>query len=333
MQKTSGKERTYMFLKKFEKFNSICIQCHDSPDADALGAGYGLYAFFKSQGKDVSFIYTGENKITKPSLLLMVEKLQLPITYVTSPPAHEILIVVDCQYRGGNITPLETPHVAMVDHHPMCVAVDSWCHILPEYGSCCTVVWELLQDAGFAVNDDVRVATALYYGLYSDTGELSEIYHPMDKEMRDSLRIDREQVEQMIHANLLRKELQIAGEALTDYYYDEELRFALLHTKPCDPNLLGVISDLVSHVATIDYCVVYNETPIGYKLSVRSAQKTLSANALVGYISNGLGSGGGHTNKAGGMLMKQMLAGQYPDEDVEQILRRRIKECITEASC
>lgn len=322
-----------MFLEKFEKYNSICIQCHDSPDADALGAGYGLYAFFHSMGKEVSLIYTGENQMTKPSLLLMVEKLQIPITYVTDIPVPDVLITVDCQYRGGNITPLHALHVAMVDHHPVCVDTDEWCCIFPEYGSCCTVVWRLLEEAGFSVNENVHVATALYYGLYSDTGELSEIYHSMDKKMRDSLRIDRECVEQMIHANLLREELQIAGEALTDYYYDESLRFALLHTKSCDPNLLGVISDLVSHVATIDYCVVYNETPIGYKLSVRSAKADLSANVLAEYISHGLGSGGGHTNKAGGIVMKQILASRYPGEDVENILCSRMRECITEASC
>ena len=50
---------------------------------------------------------------------------------------------------------------------------------------------------------------------------------------------------EMIHANLQRQDLEIAGEALSHYYYDEEKRFALLHTKPCDPNLLGVISDMV----------------------------------------------------------------------------------------
>lgn len=322
-----------MYLEKFSVFDSICIQCHDSPDADALGAGYGLFAYFTGLGKKVSLVYSGENRITKPSLLLMVDKLDVPIDYVSKLPPHDILVTVDCQYRGGNITPFETDRVAMVDHHPMCVDTDEWCCIFPELGSCCTVVWQLLKEAGFAVNEDVRVATALYYGLYSDTGELSEIYHPADREMRDSLRIDRERLEQMIHANLLREELRIAGEALTDYFYDDRLQFALLHTEPCDPNLLGVISDMVNHVATIDYCVVYNETPIGYKLSVRSANTSLSASALAEYISRGIGSGGGHTNKAGGMIMKQMLARQYPSEEIEQVLRRRMEQCISEVSC
>lgn len=76
----------------------------------------------------------------------------------------------------------------------------------------------------------------------------------------------------------------------------------LLHTKPCDPNLLGVISDMVNCVATVDCCVVYNETPIGYKMSVRSAKKNLPASDLAEKVSCGIGAGGGHANKAGGMI-------------------------------
>ena len=253
-----------MFLKQFAEFNSICIQCHDSPDADAMGAAFGLYAYFMNLGKKVNLIYAGEHQITKPSLKLMVEHLGIPIRYVNEMPEHDILITVDCQYEGGNITSMPVKKVAMVDHHPICVETDEWCFIFPEFGSCCTVVWELLLEAGYPVNANWQVATALYYGLYSDTSSLSEIYYPADRQMRDSLRINRECLDEMIHANLQREDLEIAGEALTHYYYDEEKRFALLHTKPCDPNLLGVISDMVNCVATVDCCVVYNETPIGY---------------------------------------------------------------------
>ncbi len=266
-----------MFLEKFSDMASICIQCHDSPDADALGAGYGLYCYFQSMGKQVHLIYTGEHRITKPSLLLMVDRLEVPVEYVTELPEHDILVTVDCQYKGGNITPLSASKVAMIDHHSVCVDTDEWCCIFPEFGSCCTVVWWLLKEIGYEVNEHQK--------------------------------------------------------ALTDYYYDEEWRFALLHTRPCDPNLLGVISDLVSCVATIDYCVVYNETPIGYKLSVRSAKKELSASTLADAVTRGLGTGGGHYNKAGGMIMKQMIARQYPSEEIEQILRRRLKQCISEVSC
>ncbi|MFR1028066.1 MAG: hypothetical protein ACLSD6_01895 [Clostridium sp.] len=94
--------------------------------------------------------------------------------------------------------------------------------------------------------------------------------------------------------------MEIAGEALTHYYYDEE-RFCTAAYKPCDPNLLGVISDMVNCVATVDCCVVYNETPIDIKCRYE-VQKNLPASDLA-EKSAGIGAGGGHTNKAGGMLM------------------------------
>ena len=34
------------FLRKFDGFDRICIQCHDNPDADALASGHGLYQYF-----------------------------------------------------------------------------------------------------------------------------------------------------------------------------------------------------------------------------------------------------------------------------------------------
>ena len=94
-----------------------------------------------------------------------------------------------------------------------------------------------------------------------------------------------------------------------------------------------MISDLVNCVATIDYCVVYNENPIGYKMSVRSTNMNLPASDLAEYVSRGSGSGGGHINKAGGMIMKQMLAKQYPQAEIEEVLRKRLQQYISEAVC
>lgn len=41
-------------------------------------------------------------------------------------------------------------------------------------------------------------------------------------------------------------------------------------------------------------------------------RKNLPASDLAEKVSCGIGAGGGHANKAGGMLMKHMLATQYP---------------------
>lgn len=317
-----------MFLKKFDVFSSICIQCHDSPDADAIGAGYALYSYFEGKGKEVHLVYGGANRITRPGLRIMIEKMGIPVKHVEKLPACDALITVDCQYEGGNITRFDAPLAAMIDHHPSCVPINDWCCIKSEYGSCCTVVWTLLNEAGYDANQNTNVATALYYGLYSDTGQLSEIYSDGDRKMRDSLQIDTELFMMMINSNLSRKELQIAGEALTKYYYNEKLHFAIVKTKPCDPNLLGVISDMVIQAAGIDLCVVYSETSIGYKLSVRTSQKTLAASTLAENICASVGSGGGHRNKAGGFVHRELLSQQHVGQAFSEFLKMRIRNYI-----
>lgn len=317
-----------MYLQEFEKFQSIYIQCHDSPDADAIGSGFALYEYFRQMGKEVHLIYAGGTRITKPSLKIMLEKLSIPIEYREEVTDCEALITVDCQYNGGNITCFDAAQTAMVDHHLPCVPVDEWCYIVSDCGSCCTVVWMLLEEVGYDVRKDRKLATALYYGLYSDTGQLSEIYHPKDREMRDYLAdsIDREVMENMVNSNLSRRELAIAGRALSDYYYDETYEFAVLHTDPCDPNLLGVISDLAIQVAGIGVCVVYSETPIGYKMSIRSSAGDVEASRLAAHISGGIGSGGGRQTKAGGFVQRKILIEVYPDRLFETVLQERIRD-------
>lgn len=315
-----------MYLDKFEQFDEIYIQCHDNPDADAIASGYGLYCYFCSEGKRVRFFYSGENPITKPSLLLMTEHLHIPIEYVDKPIRCGLLLTVDCQYDGGNVTHMEAERIAMIDHHARCVPADEWCLFREEYGSCCTVVWELLQEKGFDVNRDIELATALFYGLYSDTGCLSEIYQPMDRKLRDYLEIDRSVMDELVNSNLTRQELQIAGEALSQYVYDENLQCAIIRTRACDPNLLGVINDLAIQADTITLSVVYSETSIGYKFSVRSNLNEARASGVAQYISEGIGTGGGHVNKAGGFILKKLQEEKYPGKDFEQILCDKIWE-------
>ena len=54
-----------MKLSSLLKYNSIVIQCHDNPDADAICSGYVLYRYFKSHDKKVRFIYSGNFEISK----------------------------------------------------------------------------------------------------------------------------------------------------------------------------------------------------------------------------------------------------------------------------
>jgi len=84
-----------MQLRDFLSYEEIYIQCHDSPDADALASGFGLYTYFQNHGIKTHLFYTGRFRIRKANLVLMVEKLNIPVEYVderfTSVLAHRTM--------------------------------------------------------------------------------------------------------------------------------------------------------------------------------------------------------------------------------------------------
>lgn len=70
------------FLQQFLAYESVCIQCHNNPDADALASAYGVYCYFKKHGMAATIIYSGPAQIKKFSLKHMIEHCEIPIQYV-----------------------------------------------------------------------------------------------------------------------------------------------------------------------------------------------------------------------------------------------------------
>lgn len=320
-----------MRLSDLAQYNQITIQCHDNPDADAIASGYGLYTYFKKMNKDVRLVYCGRSKIQKSNLTLMVETLNIPIEYVSVGPGEIIhknglLITVDCQAGAGNVTGLTADVVAVIDHHQVENEERPISIINTSLGSCSTLVWKLLKEEGFPVDSDINLGTALYYGLYSDTNQFSEIYNPLDMDMREALLVDKRQIALFRNSNLSLKELEIAGIAMLRYSYNSDYKFAVIKAQPCDPNLLGLISDFLLQVDAIHTCVVFNESTDGYKFSVRSCIREVNASEMAAFIADDLGSGGGHYEKAGGFISLRRYEDRFPTMHTEGYFNLRMIE-------
>lgn len=320
-----------MRLSDLEKYNPITIQCHDNPDADALASGYGLYCYFQSKGKDVRLVYSGSNQIHKSNLRLMVEKLNLPIEHVAvgrgkTLRVEGLLITVDCQYGSGNVTGLVGEKVAVIDHHQLEKEALPLSVINSRLGSCSTLVWKLLRDEKFCMEENENLGTALYYGLYTDTNQFSELYNPLDMDMREALTFDKSLITLFRNSNLSLRELEIAGIALIRYSYNDDYEFAVIKAQPCDPNILGLISDFLLQVDVIKTCVVFNEAKGGYKYSVRSCTPEVNASELAAFLAEGIGSGGGHYEKAGGFISLRLYEEKYPTLHTEGYFNNRMTE-------
>lgn len=300
-----------MRLRDLLEYDDIVIQCHDNPDADTIACGFALYVYLKENGKNPQMIYGGRNVIRKANLVMIVEDLCIPIRHVETLEAPELLVMVDCQYQGGNTTVFPAKNVAVIDHHRICTDLPELSVVRSNLGACSTLVWEMLKEEGFDVRHHRELATALYYGLYTDTGCFNEIVHPLDKDLRDEAQFDTVLMTKYRNSNLSLEELEVAGAALLKSDYMEEYRAAIVKSGPCDPNILGIISDLVLEVDAIDICVVFNVQQSGVKVSVRSCVKEVMANELAEELCAGIGSGGGHLVKAGGFIQMDLLTKEY----------------------
>ena len=311
-------------LRKLLEYDRVAIQCHDNPDADAIASGYGLYRYFAAQGKPVTLVYSGKSKISKPNLIKMLSLLEIPLEYHAPGKTWPgLLICVDCQHGAGNVSPMQADAVAVIDHHIEECRPPQLHDIRPYLGSCATLVWSLLKGAGFEV--DQPLATALQYGLFSDTGGFAEVRHPLDRDLRDLGGVNQRIIKVLKNSNLSLDDLALASSALNSLSYNAEARFALVGARCCDPNILGFVSDLVMQVDNVDVGVVYSPVDGGIKYSVRTKTREAKASHLAAWLAaGGLGSGGGHAEKAGGYISLHNFEASCPGLTPGEYFERRL---------
>ncbi|MDR2180955.1 MAG: DHH family phosphoesterase [Synergistaceae bacterium] len=328
-----------MKLSDLLSYDSVAIQCHDNPDADTLAAGLGLYYYFQSnfQSNPVSirkkgkktpkFFYGGPAPITKPNLTGMVETLEIPVEYLPDLKEWDgLLVTVDCQHGATNVMKVNAPHVAVIDHHIQESSLPQLCDLRPSLGSCSTLVWVLLTQESFAI--DSRLATALYYGLFCDTDNFAEVCHPLDYDMRDMLYPDESILRKLKHSNLSLNDLHIVSTVLKENFYDPQGRFMIISTPPCDPNLLGFVSDLAMQVDVVDVVVAFSAVDDRIKFSVRTAIREVKASDLTIGLAHDVGWGGGHREKAGGLISGVKYAARFGECPLTEFFTRRLREYL-----
>ncbi len=313
-----------MLLDKLLEHEKIAIQCHNIPDADAIAAGFGLYRYLTAHNKSPLFFYSGP-PITKPNLLAMILQLEIPILH--EPDLRQwdgLLVTVDCQYGMGNVTRIDASHVAVIDHHLQEKELPEVCELRPWLGACSTLIWDLLAKENFVF--DIPLSTALVYGLFMDTNNFSELRHPLDKDMWDALEVDESIFKQLRLSNLSLNDLLQTSSSLNELSMISDAHgLALVPVSMCDPNLLGVIGDLVIQVDSIDTVVAYSPLPSGdLKFSVRTTTRETKASDLAQWLADDLGSGGGHKEKAGGYIAFAKFSEKYPDKTLAAYCKERL---------
>lgn len=146
-----------------DKSVSICL--HDAPDPDAMGSALGFQFLLKQFDINSSIYYRGE--ISHPQNKTIVNVLDI-VLLKTENDIEGRNVCIDCTEKNS---PAKTADL-VIDHHRN-TSDAKFQVISPNYGSCATIVWEILKEFKITpTTEEVNISTALLLGIRTDTNDL-----------------------------------------------------------------------------------------------------------------------------------------------------------------
>lgn len=185
------------FKKLVEGVTRIVVTCHKKPDGDAIGSSLGLCLALRKMGKNVTTIIPDQ---LPQSLEFMVEGLDFVTFTFNEKRAGNIIrntqLVLCLDYnsldRVDKMSPIleesKVPKV-LIDHHLNPAQDFELMFSFPQLSSTCEVVYRLLSEANLLKYVDKQVASLLFVGMMTDTGNLAwsssypEVYEVMSRLM------------------------------------------------------------------------------------------------------------------------------------------------------
>src|SRR5256714_2973932 len=178
------RDRLRKLLHVAKAHHRALVLTHDNPDPDAVASACGLaYLLSQCAGITATAAYGGiigraENKAMLKVLHLGIQ----PVSRIEH-QARDLICLVDTQPEVGNysLASTELPQL-VIDHHPARPAsLQAAFHdVGGPAGATSTMVTQYLRAAKLVPGP--QLATALFYGIKSDTRDLGREYDPADIE-------------------------------------------------------------------------------------------------------------------------------------------------------
>ena len=300
------------------------IQVHNNPDPDAIGAAVGMrFLYERYLNLPSRIIFGGIVGRAENRAMLRLLGIQLVPVGKIDYDDCDLLTLVDTQPGAGH-TDLPKGHAAQVviDHHPQRGSPNGalfW-DVGRPMGSTCTIVAELLLRNHIALPSNV--ATALMYGIKSDTHDLSQEATPTDLAVYQMLfsHGDTAALAQIENARVPRSYFAMFQRAIDNaVIYD----FACVsHLGRIDnPDMVAEMADFILRCEDLRWSLVTGIYEGTLHLSLRATGKNPHAGRIARKAVGVMGSAGGHGHMAGG---------QIPLGECDKATRRKIMSAVSD---
>lgn len=310
-------------LEDVKAKRKILIQTHNNPDPDTIAAAFALKnILFNILKKRVTIAYNGIIGRAENRELMRECKIDMHIITKLNAARYDFIILVDSQPGAGNIYDIKQrlPD-AVIDHHNLRAISQTvkFHDIRPHYGSTSTIIAEYYKKLNMI--PDTNTATALYYGIKTDTYGAA----------RGNTQSDMDMVSYIFPYVSVKKMTKIEAPELPRYYFKnmkkaveqsviiDDLLFCDLH-EVRNTDLIAETSDFLLRMREIKSTFIIGKVDNMCYFSFRYKTNKKSVGNIALSIVKGIGYGGGHMKSAGGQI--PLKSKTY--EQVVEILKSRL---------
>jgi nanoRNase/pAp phosphatase (c-di-AMP/oligoRNAs hydrolase) len=317
------------------------------PDPDAIGSAMAHKRLCERVGASATIAHV--LPVSRAENRALVKLLNVPMVKVTDGAELEqygYLSLVDASASEATIRLPEALHLlTVVDHHrPPAVPKADFVDIRHDVCSTCTIYADYaergLAPFGSGGNDDSAVATAMFFGLQTDTDDFA-LATPADFRAAAYLKpfCDAETLSRVGRRTLTAEAMDAVGRSLLDLQVIRDFAIAGVgHVSANNRDAIPMAADFILRREDIDTVLVYGivEDRIDGSLRTRraSVDPATFMQAAFGDDSEGRPYGGGRADM-GGFRIPLGLLGEAEDEEtlwrlVRQIVEGRVSRLVPE---
>ena len=322
-QFASSAEAVSALLEAVQGADNCLVVTHDDPDPDAIASAVALaYLLDQRLGLKATLGYGGIIGRAENKAMVRLLAIEIHPLHKLELRGYDAVALVDAQPGAGNVAlPEEITPTILIDHHSdgqSDMRGVPFADVRSGCGATSTILTGYLKAA--ALSPDRRTATALFYGIKSDTMGLARgaVEADVDAYLYLLPRADTQILAQIEYAQVPLAYFRAFERALEQTFIYDDVVICGLGSMEW-PDLAAEMADFLLRWEGARWIVCMGLFDDEVVISVRTNDIKGNAGLVVREVVGGLGTGGGHSVMAGGRVP---LDGRSPGDVIGELRRR-----------
>jgi len=305
---------------------AVGVLMHPGPDPDAMSCALGVESLAKRRGTDATLYYTGQIRHHENRAFQTVLDAEFEQIEHAGEMTEEGIVLVDHNQPRGFPGAETVDPLAVVDHHPGDGTGREFTDVRPGTGACATILSEYFESLGRTPVDPdeadgadwglpSRLATALLYGIQSDTNSLSSSCTPAEFDAASYLYsgVDEQKLDRIANPAMDAESLDVKARAILE----REVRSAFAVSdvgRVSNVDAVPQAAEELRRLEGVNAVVVLAEKDGVIHLSGRSNDDRVHmGNTLEAAVEAiPMSSAGGHARMGGGQVSTEHVKGVGP---------------------